>query len=161
MFQLIKQTNIDFVGKRRIALIISAVVIIVGLISLVIQGGPRLSIDFEGGTLIEVRFNSETTVEAVRTQMSAVDLGEAVIQQFGDTQEYLIRVKTPTQDEEVLNGIFASLEQVEGGNGFEVRRLETADLNGDGISDLFVQKWEQAHLTVFLSQTGNQEGNRK
>ena len=144
MFQLIKDTNIDFVGKHRIALIISGLVILAGLVSLVAHGGPRLSIDFEGGTLIEVRFNAPTNVESVRDQLSAVDYGEAVIQQYGDSQEYIIRVKTPTQEDEELNTIFNSLNQVEGGNGFEVRRLETVgpkigrELRADAISAVLI-----------------------
>jgi len=144
MFRLIKDTNIDFVGKRRIAIVISGLIILAGLISLLLHGGPRLSIDFEGGTLLEVRFNDPTSVEAVRTQLSAVEMGEAVIQQYGDDREYIIRVKTPTQDEDQLNIIYSSLNQVEGGNGFDLRRLETVgpkigkELRADAIEAILI-----------------------
>ena len=46
--QFLSNTNIDFVGRRRIAAIFSAVVILAGLISLAVHGGPNLSIDFRG-----------------------------------------------------------------------------------------------------------------
>ena len=47
--QIIKHDiNVDFVGKRKLALIVSAVVIFIGLASLVVNGGPNYGIDFVG-----------------------------------------------------------------------------------------------------------------
>jgi hypothetical protein len=43
----------------------------------------------------------------------------------------------------------------------EARRIDTADLNGDGLSDLFVQKVVEAHLTIYLSQTDHRKGTAK
>ena len=48
-------TNVDFIGKRRIALVLSLLMIGVGLASLVMHGGPRYSIDFTGGSLVQVQ----------------------------------------------------------------------------------------------------------
>ena len=48
--QIIKHDiNIDFVGKRKLALVVSAVAILIGLASLVVNGGPNYGIDFVGG----------------------------------------------------------------------------------------------------------------
>ena len=52
------ETHINFSGFRYKAFILSAVVIVAGLVSLAMQGGPNLSIDFEGGTLVQVLFLS-------------------------------------------------------------------------------------------------------
>ena len=53
--RIIKKTNIDFMGKSNSAKIFSLVLITLGAISLVINNGPKLSIDFKGGTLIEIK----------------------------------------------------------------------------------------------------------
>ncbi len=144
MLQLIKETNIDFVGKHRMALVISAIVILVGLGSLVLQGGPDYSIDFEGGTLIEVMFTEGEQVETLRAALSNVGLGDAVIQQFGSEREFIIRAKTPTQDEEQMADIRSSLAMVQGESNYEIRRLESVgpkigkELRGDAISAVII-----------------------
>jgi len=50
--RIIKETNINFMGQRKLSAILSAFVILAGVISLVINGGPKLSIDFKGGTFL-------------------------------------------------------------------------------------------------------------
>ena len=49
--RIVKDTNIDFMSRTFIASCISAVLILVGAVSLITNGGPKLSIDFKGGTL--------------------------------------------------------------------------------------------------------------
>jgi len=48
------KTKIDFIGKRRIAFAISLVIILAGIVSLVINKGPKYSIDFTGGVAMEL-----------------------------------------------------------------------------------------------------------
>ena len=55
--RIINKTNIDFMGKSTFAKIFSILVITLGAISLVINNGPKLSIDFKGGTLIAVNLS--------------------------------------------------------------------------------------------------------
>ena len=55
--QLIKtDINIDFIGKRKLAVVFSAILILIGLVSLVLKGGPNYGIDFAGGTLVQLKF---------------------------------------------------------------------------------------------------------
>ena len=93
--QIIKHDiNIDFVGKRKLAMIISGVVILLGLVSLVINGGPNYGIDFVGGTLVQVKFAENTDASKIKDSLSGLDLGSIVVQHFGDdANEYLIRVQ--------------------------------------------------------------------
>ena len=77
MFELIKNVNIDFLGKRKISGILSGVVILAGMLSLLLHGGPHYSIDFEGGTEVQVLFNETTTVESVRDALSEIGYGDA------------------------------------------------------------------------------------
>ena len=65
--QIIKNDiNIDFVGKRKLALIFSAVVILIGVASLVVNGGPNYGIDFVGGTLVQVKFSDNTDAGKIK-----------------------------------------------------------------------------------------------
>jgi len=89
--RIVKDTNIDFMRQRKLALILSAVVIFSGVTSLLINGGPKLSIDFKGGTLVSVQFTEEMDILAVRTAMDNVnidgqvfDFSKEEIKHFGD-----------------------------------------------------------------------------
>ena len=77
--RIIKDTNIDFMSQRKLALILSAVIIFSGVTSLLINGGPKLSIDFKGGTLVSVQFREEMDILAVRTAMNNVNINGQVI----------------------------------------------------------------------------------
>jgi preprotein translocase subunit SecF len=94
--QLIKDTNIDFLGKRYIALVVSTIVIVAGIVSLVTKGGPNYGIDFVGGTEVRVRFAAEPDISRMRDTLSGLGLGEVVLQTFSSTEgvyETLIRVE--------------------------------------------------------------------
>ena len=153
MFELIKNVNIDFLGKRKIAAMISGIVILAGLVSLVLHGGPLYSIDFEGGTEIQVLFTESTDVEAVRTVLSEIGYGDAVIKGFGSDDEFLIHVKTSTKSEEQVNTIREALASIHGGS-YEIRRLETVgpkigkELRGDMISAVLIA---MAGIVIYIS----------
>jgi len=51
-----KQTHIDFMGKFKMAMIFSVVLILAGIVSIVMHGGLKYGIDFKGGTLVQLRF---------------------------------------------------------------------------------------------------------
>jgi len=79
----------DFVGKRKIWLLISALFIVLGIGSMVINGTTRGSImnfgiDFTGGTLLSLRFDKPVTVHEVRDILHKYNLEKAVIQRSGD-----------------------------------------------------------------------------
>lgn len=94
MIELFKNARYDFIGKRRWAYVSSTVITIMALASLVVHG-LRYDIDFTGGTLVQVRFAEPTRIEPVRAALNTIGLGDSVIQEFGDSREYIIR----TQDQ--------------------------------------------------------------
>ena len=153
MFELIKNVNIDFLGKRKIAGIISGAIILAGLVSLVVHGGPLYSIDFEGGTEIQVLFTESTDVEAVRAVLSEIGYGDAAIRGFGSEDEFLIHVKTATKSDEQVNTIREALASIHGGS-YEIRRLETVgpkigkELRGDMISAVLIA---MAGIVIYIS----------
>ncbi len=86
--------NIDFVGKRKIAFIISLTMIYVSIASLLIHRGPRYGIDFAGGTLIQVKFKAPTSLKKIKSGLATIDLGKSSVQQFGDQNDYEYLIRT-------------------------------------------------------------------
>ncbi len=90
--RLFKNAHYDFLGIRRRAYIFSAALILMGGFFLFVHHGLHYGVDFTGGTLMQVRFDSATSVGAVRGAISGLGGGEAQIQQFGTSNEYVIRL---------------------------------------------------------------------
>ena len=65
--RIIKETHIDFISKTRLTGILSLVLIIVGLATMFMKGGPKLSIDFKGGSMIAVNYTEPVDIDEVRT----------------------------------------------------------------------------------------------
>ncbi len=86
-----RDTRIDFIGRRRIAALISISIIVILLLSLFIRG-LNLGIDFTGGTLVEVSYSSSVNAEEVRTNLRRSGLGSVVVQYFGTSRDVLIRL---------------------------------------------------------------------
>jgi preprotein translocase subunit SecF len=117
--------NIDFIGKRRIAYGVSALLILLTVVTLFWHRGPRYGIDFAGGTVIQVQFKDAVAIEAVKQGIAEAGLGQATVQRFGqvDDNEYLIRsdlADNPDQLSEQLveilgrrTGVAAEVQRVE------------------------------------------------
>jgi preprotein translocase subunit SecF len=154
MLQILVNTHFDFIRWRRWAYLVSALAILIGLGHIAYQGGLRYGIDFSGGTLLQVRFERPLTVEAVRGALARVHAGESVIQEFGDAQEYLIRVPAGSGTlEEISKRIDGGLRQA-GLPGFEVRRLEFVgpqvgrDLQWDAVQAVL---WGMVGILVYTA----------
>lgn len=85
-------TNLDFVGKRKIAFSVSSGLILMTIISLLVQG-PKFGIDFSGGSIIQVKFAAHAPIDKIKDGLQAVDIQNASVQTVGDKKdnEYLIR----------------------------------------------------------------------
>ena len=97
--RIVKDTNIDFMSRTFIASCISAVLILVGAVSLITNGGPKLSIDFKGGTLVAVNFTKPVDINEIRSSLSSVlidgqnfDFSKEEIKHFGDESNVAIRI---------------------------------------------------------------------
>jgi preprotein translocase subunit SecF len=125
MIQLFANPNYDFIGKRRWAYVVSAIFILIGLVSLISKGGLRYDIDFAGGSLVQVRFEQAPRVAEIRQSLAAIGLETAIIQEFGDPQEFIIRLPLGDKDS---TEVTRQIQEALGGNGtlgaFEVRRVE-------------------------------------
>ncbi|MGE3152687.1 MAG: protein translocase subunit SecF [Nitrospiraceae bacterium] len=102
MFEILGKTNVDFMGKRRIAFTCSGILALLGLIALIqiARGQANLGIDFAGGTAVQLKFEKAMTIEAARRTLEVNGLGEAELQEFVAENKLLIRVKASTTIEE-------------------------------------------------------------
>jgi preprotein translocase subunit SecF len=64
------KSNFDFVGKNRLAVILCLLVILAGIFSLVLKGGPSYGVDFSGGTLVQVRFSGPVTASIIKDSLA-------------------------------------------------------------------------------------------
>ena len=75
--------NIDFVGRKKIAFLLSFACIAISFLSLIIHKGPRLGIDFAGGTLVQIKFTSPVRIDDIKSGLGNIGLGKSSVQQFG------------------------------------------------------------------------------
>src|SRR5215468_1798148 len=124
MIQIFVNANYDFVGKRRWFYIASIASMIISVLSIALHGGLNYGIDFTGGAVLQVRYDKPANVGLVRRGLDDIKLGAAVIQQFGDAQEYLIRLPhTDVKPDQLTQQVQAALERASGSK-VEMRRVE-------------------------------------
>ena len=124
--QLIKpDININFVGLRYKAFMLSGAIILLGMLTLFMRGGLRMGVDFAGGTLIQVKFNKPTNPDEIRNALQGI-VSRAVVQQIGSKNDNEFLVRTDAIHEEL--GSLSN--QIEGelnksyGPGQQVLRVE-------------------------------------
>jgi len=120
-------TNINFVGWRKIAYTVSLILIVITILSLVIHRGPKWGVDFSGGLLVQVQFKSPTTPKDIREGLVDLNMHNSIIQRFGSAEknEFLVRAEGEETDlENLADRIQQSLEQKFGPGSLEVRRVE-------------------------------------
>jgi preprotein translocase subunit SecF len=80
-----------FMKYRKVAFVISGVLILATIIWLIVNGGPSMSVDFAGGTLLEIRTSETLPVDAVRGVLERGGFGSAEIQSIGTGHDILLR----------------------------------------------------------------------
>lgn len=86
-----KKFNLNFLGKRKLAMSVSLVLIIISIASLATRG-LTFGIDFTGGTLVEVSYQESVTIDDVRDTLASAGFADAVVQYFGTARDVMIRV---------------------------------------------------------------------
>jgi preprotein translocase subunit SecF len=84
--------EIDFLGKRKLAMIFSSLLVIASIASFVVNG-MKLGIDFTGGTLVEVGYKQSADLAVLRSALAESGFNDATVQNFGTTRDVLIRLK--------------------------------------------------------------------
>ncbi len=104
MIEIIKKTNINFLGKRNFAFVFSAVLAVIGFIAIVqiATGRANLGIDFAGGTAMQFKFERPVSLQEVRVALESGGLKDFDLQDLPTENKILIRVKKTEQE---LGGI--------------------------------------------------------
>jgi preprotein translocase subunit SecF len=114
MIEIIRNTKIDFMGKRFIALAVSAILTIIGLIAAVQvgRGTANLGIDFAGGTAVQIKFNTSVMLHDVRKALEDGGIKDFDLQDLPTENKVLIRIKKSGSNiGELSKGIISVLSQ--------------------------------------------------
>ncbi len=150
-------TNINFMGMRKIGFGVSLILILAGIISLIIHGGPNYGIDFAGGTLVQVKFSQSVDVSDIRKGLDNIGLKDVSVQNFGEAgaHEYLIRTSSDTEaldgklSDTIAKGIKASTSLDP-----DIRRVEMVgarvgnDLKKQALLAIF---YSLLFITIYIS----------
>lgn len=122
---IIKDTSIDFLGYRKLAYALSAVLLAASIASVAVRGF-NYGIDFSGGVLIEVKSkNGPVDVDKVRHELDTLNLDELNLQSFGDAQdELMIRAQANNADEESQRVAVKQIKEMLN-NDFTFERIES------------------------------------
>jgi preprotein translocase subunit SecF len=138
--------TIDFMAKRRITYVISAILMI-GSFVLIATRGLNLGIDFTGGVVVEVNYPEAANVDSARSALAEAGFADAQVQAFGTSRDLAVRV-TPDKGEdvnEVSRRVAAALGQVD--PGVQVRRTEVV---GPQVGEDLTEQGGLAILFTFI-----------
>lgn len=114
--QIIKDSKIDFMNNSRFTILLSGALILAGIFSLIINNGPKLSIDFKGGTLIAVHYTKPININDLRSQLKNVningqsfDFSTSEIKHFGDNSNVSVRIANLENEPEKFSQNFVDI----------------------------------------------------
>ncbi|HOK56859.1 MAG TPA: protein translocase subunit SecF [bacterium] len=97
--EIIKNTNFDFLGKRKYFYIFSSLIIITGIVYMIIRGEKNFGVDFVGGDLINIEFNQKMDVVNLRKTIADTNVGSFTVQELGtEDKNFIIRLPQNTSD---------------------------------------------------------------
>jgi preprotein translocase subunit SecF len=148
--------NIDFIGKRNFAFILSLMMILISIGSLLMNRGPRYGIDFAGGTLVQVKFEAPVTIDRIKSGLQNMDMAASAVQQFGqaDDNEYLIRTDATSTAMQGLSKTIEERLKASTGVPVEIRRVEMVGPQvGQDLREkaLFAMFYALLFITVYIS----------
>ncbi|WP_455200924.1 protein translocase subunit SecF [Kaarinaea lacus] len=116
--------HFDFMGKRNIALTVSAILIIGSLASLFTRG-LNFGLDFSGGTLIELGYSQSVELGQVRNALESGGFPDAVVQHFGTSQDILVRLAPVSGENDAdLSTRVVKVLQSASSDSIDLRRVE-------------------------------------
>ena len=153
---LSRQTNIDFVGFRKIAYAISCLFIAIGVFAIIFNGGLRYGVDFAGGAMVQIQFERPIADEQVKNALQNVDLHGLTVQQVGtEDRDYMLRFSlTNAETQDLRDEVSSALKSSIPDNPSTIQRLESVgpkvgnDLRNMAIEALF---YAVLLITVYIS----------
>ena len=141
-----KDLHIDFMGKRKYALVLSAALLVTALLSLGSKG-LNMGLDFTGGSLLEVGFTEEVDPEEVRNFLQGAGFNNGTVQYFGTNRDLLIRMPPqPDANQSSLGDeIFAALK-----SQYPEGELRQSNYVGPAVGDELTEDGGLALLTALI-----------
>lgn len=139
-------TDINFVGLRKIAFILSLSVIFIGLASLVFKGGLKYGIDFAGGIVVQVRFQQGIEIEQLKDILVQNDVHGISVQQFGNAAENEYLLRSALTDDNTSEKFRIQVKKIfdeQYGDKYQIQRMEMvgpkvgADLRSKALEAMF------------------------
>ena len=118
--KLMNNTNFNFMRISKIMALMSIIFIIIGIFSLIIKDGPKLSIDFTGGTIAQLQFDEEIEIVDLRLKLMQNGFQNTEIVEFGSPNEVLIKMQTSDSSNEISEKLNKILDK-----SFTIRRIES------------------------------------
>ncbi len=150
MLQFIKETKLDFIGKKKFFYALSLIVIIIGVGAYFKKGKAVYGIDFSGGQLQEYSFKTPPSIDKVRQVLKDADLTDASIQQFKDNPRVVL-IKTSTDKSQALT---AKLKETFNDQDVQILRIERVGpvagkhLKGKAIKALI---WSLIGILIYVA----------
>ena len=126
------ETRIDFIGRTKVWFTISAIFLLIGIVSLFARG-LNLGIDFEGGAVFEVP-TTTLSVQAARDALAPLGVSNPTVTELNGQSGRFIRVQTPTLDQDKSTAVTSALSKAAGVDVNEVHRDEVGPSWGNEVS---------------------------
>ena len=145
--ELIKPNiNFNFLGYRRYAYVLSLLLVLAGVVSLVVKGGPKYGVDFAGGMTVQLKFAKPVTPADIQKPLDAAGLPHLTVQRLGQDKDnsFLISASEKGEPLEMVRSkVDKALKADMGEGAFEVQRVEVVgpkvgeDLRAGALNAIF------------------------
>jgi preprotein translocase subunit SecF len=142
-------TNIDFMRWRNLALVLSILVTVASLVLVGVKG-LNLGVDFVGGQMVRVTFAQQIDIERLRSEVGALNIGDASIQETGGPRSYQIRLPKPEGGEAAANRAASQVRQMLG-QKYPGSRVDSVDTVSGKVSEELA--WDGG-LAITLAMLG-------
>ena len=157
-----KNRKIDFIGKRKLAAVLSITVILIGVLFIVMQNGLNYNIEFNGGYLMHAGFNKSIDIGDLRKTIQDNNIKGFQLQEFSDNTanadyetEVIIKVETNDQNvKEIEAKILKALEDKYGREAYEIRQASSIgpkigeELKSSAVQAIF---WSLLFILIYIS----------
>ena len=150
-------TNINFIGKRKIAFGVSVALILLSIVTLIAHKGPRYGVDFAGGTQVLVKFDNATDTGSVKDALSKLGFSSPQVQESRDGNDHLYQIRTiqplGEQGKDTLKTLAVDLGDAMGNSA----QLLSVDMVGPQVSQdlrsqaLFAMFYALLFITIYIS----------
>jgi len=150
MLRLIKETKLDFIGKRKIFYVLSIIVITVSFITYFKKGRQAYGIDFSGGQLQEYIFKTPPQIDRVREIVKDIGLTEASIQQFKDNPRVVLIRSAEDKSKILTDKLRASFP----GQDIQILRIErVGPIAGKQLKEkaLYAVIWSMVGILIYIA----------